>query len=220
MSKKTELIQIFSEYQRKYEEVQLQIENIRKSTAYTEQGKIEEINRIIDGFTSTVQTYHDMAVSLIEKATNDLESKWKNNSTSKLLDSGYQAGLSNVIKMFEIGAITTKDDIVSIIETYQGDFNAMAIISKMISNSNDANVKDCIFLVPKDNREKNKQLLNQLRNNVNAYINVGNINSFVQSYNSFNQGLGGISMSLVSMSEFVNTRLGDDLELVPEVLSA
>lgn len=217
MSKKTELIQIFSEYKRKYEELQLQVDNISKSEAYTEQGKAEEIKRIVDGFAPTVQIYHDMAATLIEKATNELASKWKNNSVSKLLDSGYQAGLSNVIKMFEVGAITTKDDISSILETYQGDFNAMAVISKMISNSNDENVRNCSFLVPADNREKNKQLLSQLRNNVDAYINVGNLTSDVKSWNRFNQGLSGVSMSLVSMSEFVNTRLGDDLELVPQV---
>lgn len=214
MSKKTELINLFTEYKSRYEKVQAQVTEINNSLAYTEIGREEAVKKVIEGFDPTVQLYHDKSVDLIDTALDALAEKWKKSSAGKLTDSGYQAGLANVIKMLEMGVIAGEDDVINIIDTYRGDFNALAVIRKILLNSKDETLKSYAALVPKDNRERNKELLTQLKGNVNEYININTIQAVHKSWNLFNQGLSSVSMSMSGMAEFVQDRLGDNLELL------
>ena len=116
--------------------------------------------------------------------------------------------------MLEMGVIAGEDDIINIIDTYRGDFNALAVIRKILLKSKDETLQSYAALVPKDNREKNKELLTQLKGNVNEYININTIQVIHKSWNLFNQGLTSVSMSMSSMAEFVQDRLGDNLELL------
>jgi hypothetical protein len=71
----------------------------------------------------------------------------------------FQIGLGNVIKMIEAGAIHDRDDMQNIIETYKDDYNAMATIKNILPKSEQA--MDFVGLIPADNREQNKQLLDR-----------------------------------------------------------
>lgn len=214
MSKKTQLIKVFKDYKEKYEAVQAKKIEIDKSELYTPEGREEVIRKLLGNFEPIVQQDHDEAVKIINQGLEALAMVWKNSSAGKLTDSGYQAGLSNVIKALELGAIREKDDIQNIIDTYSGDFNALAMIKKILKNSNDETLVLYASMVPEDNRDKNKHLLNQLKRNVDTYMNVNALKSASKSWNSFNQGLTGVSTSMDSMAEFVETKLGDDLELL------
>lgn len=214
MSKKTELINIFSEYKSRYEAVQAKVMEINKSVAYTPVGREQAISQAITEFAPTVQLYHDKAVGVIDAGLGALAEKWKNSSAGKLADGGYQAGLANVIKMLEIGAVREQDDVQNIIDTYAGDFNALAAIREILKQSKYESLQNYATLIPADNRSKNKRLLAQLRGNVDKYININTVQSASKSWNTFNQGLTGVSMSLDSMSQFVTDRLGDDFELL------
>lgn len=172
------------------------------------------MSKLLDNFEPIVQQDHDEAVKIINQGLEALATVWKNSSAGKLTDSGYQAGLSNVIKALELGAIREKDDIQNIIDTYAGDFNALAMIKKILKNSNDETLVLYASMVPEDNRDKNKRLLNQLKGNVDTYMNVNALKNASKAWNSFNQGLTGVSASMDSMAEFVETKLGDDLELL------
>lgn len=103
--------------------------------------------------------------------------------------------------MIESGAITDQDDFQNIIDVYKDDYNALAMIRNLLK-SDDPKYIALAMLVPKDNRSYNKKLLNDLRNNVDAHINPYTINSQT-------------SMSLQDMAQFVNTRLNDNLEVIP-----
>ncbi len=212
MSKKTELIRAFKEYKTRYEKMQAQKVEIDKSTLYTPEGRVNAIAKLLTDFAPTVQAYHDKAVEIIDTGLAALAEKWKSSSAGKLMDSGYQAGLSNVIKMLELGAVQEKEDLQNIIDTYAGDFNALAVIKKVLKNSGNKVLQDVV--IPEDNREKNKQLLAQLRENVDRNINIETIKTVSKGWNAFNQGLTDVSASMESMAEFVETRLGDDLELL------
>lgn len=118
MSKKTELINLFKEFKNRYETVQAQVEEIRKSEAYTEIGREQAITQLLDGFAPTVQLYHDKAIAAIDQGLEGLAEKWKKASAGKLFDAGYQAGLANVVKILEMAAITEKEDVKNIIDTY------------------------------------------------------------------------------------------------------
>lgn len=214
MSKKTELINLFKEFKNRYETVQAQVEEIRKNAAYTEIGREQAIKQLLDGFAPTMQLYHDKAVAAIDQGLEGLAERWKKSSTGKLFDAGYQAGLANVVKMLEMGAITEKEDVQNIIDTYTGDYSALALIRTVLAKSEHDTLRDCVLLIPADNREYNRRLLGQLRDNVDQNINISTMRTVSKSWNSFNQGMTSVSMAMDSFVQFVTDRLGDNLELI------
>jgi hypothetical protein len=201
MSKKTELINIFNNYNTKHDEILNKVNEINTNIDITPVGAEKRINELTSKFESTATQYHDKAISLIDDGLKGLEDKWRTNSAGRLSDSNYQIGLANAMKMIETGAITDSEDFKNIISVYKDDYNALATIRKLIK-SDDPNYIELLGLIPKDNRANNKKLLNDLRNNVNAFINPYTIKSEV-------------SMSLESMAQFVKDRLNDNLELIP-----
>jgi hypothetical protein len=211
MSKKADLIKLFGEFKDRYNDLRVKVNEIRQSDAYTSIGKEQAINKLMEGFKPTVQLYHDAAIAAIDTGLAALQAKWKANSAGRLTDTGYQIGLGNVIKMIEAGAINDRDDMQNIIDTYKEDYNAMATIKNILSK--DPQAMDFAGLIPVDNREYNKKLLGELRNNVDLHINPS------MAETGFNTGyplLGASStaMSMDSMAEFVNSRLADDLSLI------
>lgn len=209
MSKKTELIKVFKDYKGKYEIIQGEVQKVNQNTELTLEGRENAISRLLEHFNSVVTSHHDRAVDIIDKGVVALTETWKKNTTGKLADSGYQSGLSNVIKMLELGTIQSTEDLQNIVNTYKDDFNAVATIESMVRTKGILGVT-----FPTDNREKNRQLLNQLRGNVDLYINNERLKSISRTWNTFNQGTTDISVSMDSMAEFVDTRLGDNLELL------
>ncbi len=211
MSKKSELIQLFKEFKDRYSTIQVRIAEVQNSDAYTDIGREQTIGKIMEEFQPTVQLYHDKAIATIDNGLAALQAKWKANSAGRLADAGYQIGLGNVIKMIEAGAIHDRDDMQNIIETYKDDYNALATIKNILPKSEQA--ADFVGLIPADNREQNKQLLGQVRNNVDQYINVYRIENAMKSSDAF-QGASSITFAVDGMIEFANTRLTDDLTLV------
>lgn len=211
MSKKSELIQLFKEFKDRYSTIQARIAEVQKSDAYTDIGREQTIGKILEEFQPTVQLYHDKAIAIIDNGLAALQAKWKANSAGRLSDAGYQIGLGNVIKMIEAGAIHDRDDMQNIIETYKDDYNAMATIKNILPKSEQA--MDFVGLIPADNREKNKQLLGQVRDNVDQYINAYRIENATKSSDAF-QGASSIVFAVDGMIEFANTRLTDDLTLI------
>ena len=204
MSKKTELINLFKEFKNRYETVQAQVAEIQRNVAYTEIGREQAVKQLLDSFAPTVQLYHDKAIAAIDQGLEGLAERWKKSSTGKLFDAGYQAGLANVVKMLEMGAVTEKEDVQNIIDTYTGDHSALALIKTVLVKSENIALKDYDLLIPADNREYNRRLLGQLRDNVDQSMNIY----------TFNQGLIGVPMSIDGMIQFVTDRLGDNLELI------
>lgn len=208
MSKKTELINIFRNYKTSYNETLEKIKAIRSSTEYTEQGKEQKIKEILNSLQGLCVSSHDKAISLIDTAIENMKSKRYTNSTSRLNDTGYQVGLSNTIKMLEIGAIRSEDDIKNIVEYYKDDYNALSAIRNIISkNSNDFSTVNILDLIPEDNREKTQNLLIQLKTNIDNYISSSAFPNTMGTNTMTPLGIDGIIV-------FVSERLNDNLELI------
>ena len=211
MSKKAELIQLFNEFKDRYNGVQARVAEVHKSDAYTDIGREQAIGKILEEFKPTVQLYHDKAIAAIDSGLAALQAKWKANSAGRLADADYQIGLGNVIKMIESGAIHDRDDMQNIIDTYKDDYNAMATIKNILSK--DPQALEFTGLIPVDNREYNKKLLGELKNNVDLHMNSGMTEmGFNTGYPLL--GTSSTAMSMDSMAEFVNTRLADNLSLI------
>lgn len=211
MSRKTELIQLFTEFKSRYQGVSKRVNDVKSSDAYTDIGREQTINRILEEFRPTIQLYHDKVLGAIDNGLTALLAKWKSNTAGKLSDTGYQAGLSNVIKMLEAGAIKEQDDMQNIIDTYKDDYNALSMIRNFIPNNTE--YVDLIALFPKDTREDNKRLLAQLKSNADQSINEGAVLASVNG-TGVDLGAGSIDLSMEGAIQFINDRLNDDLSLI------
>lgn len=200
MSKKSELVNVIKSYKGKQEEFKNKIMEISKAQELTPIGVEKRINELAAPFEAVAQNAHDKAIEILERGIEALEKKWRDNSTGKLKDSNYQIGLANTIKMIETGAINNREDFKNIIEVYKDDYNALATIKNLLGTGEDK--LELYTLIPKDNREYNKKALNDLRNNIESYINPFYIKE-------------SLTMNLESMIVFINTRLKDDLTIIP-----
>jgi len=200
MSKKSELVNIIEGYKGKQESFASKVNEILKNGDLTQEGAEKRINELVGPFEVVAQNAHDKAIQILDSGIEALEKRWRDNSTGKLKDSNYQIGLANTIKMIETGAITNKEDFKNIIEVYKDDYNALATIKNLLGTDKDK--LDLYTLIPKDNREYNKKALSDLRNNIESYINPFNIKD-------------SLTMNLESMINFINTRLKDDLSIIP-----
>lgn len=200
MSKKSELVNIIEGYKGKQEVFKNKITEISGNIELSQEGAEKRINELAGPFEVVAQNTHDRAIQILNDGIAALEKRWRDNSTGKLKDSNYQIGLANTIKMIETGAITNKEDFKNIIEVYKDDYNALATIKNLLGTDKDK--LELYTLIPKDNREYNKKALNDLRNNIESYINPFNIKD-------------SLTMNLESMINFINTRLKDDLSIIP-----
>lgn len=197
MSRKSELINVIKGYKEKHEQFKSKVDGLQGSTELTPEGIRKRVNEMAASFEVIAQSSHDKALEILDKGMEELESKWRKNSVGKLSDLNYQIGLANTIKMIETGAITDKDDFKNIIEVYKDDYNALATIGKLVASNIELSAE-----LPKDNRQYNKKVLNDLRSNIEKYINPSNI-------------LNSMTMALESLIQFIQVRLQDDFTVIP-----
>lgn len=200
MSKKRELLNVIEDYKVKQEAFKNKITEISNIQELTPIGIEKRINELAAPFEAIAQNAHDKAIQILDSGIEALEKRWRDNSTGKLKGSNYQIGLANTIKMIETGSITNKEDFKNIIEVYKDDYNALATIRNLLGTDTDK--LELLMIIPKDNREYNKKILNALRNNIENYINPFSIKD-------------SLSMALDSMVQFVNARLKDDFTVIP-----
>ena len=200
MSKKSELLNVIESYKGKQEVFKNKITEISRNTELSQEGAERRINELAGPFEEIAQNAQDRALEILNSGVEALEKKWKDNSAGRLLDSNYQAGLTNAIKMIEVGAITNQEDFQNIIDVYKDDYNALAILRNLAVKCEE--VYGFSVLIPKDNREYNRKSLNDTKNNIERYISPFSIRD-------------SLTMSLENMIVFIKTRLKDDLSIIP-----
>ncbi len=210
MSKKTELITELQKFKDAYEVLEKNIRGKRESGDYTASGLEQETTRLLNSVAESVQNTHDRLASLIDRALETLENNWKAATMGHLMDSGYQGGLSAAIKMLELEAVTDKRDVMNLIETYQGDYNAMAVLKKVLLNSQNELLRSYAVEIPKDYREDTRRLLKQFRKHIDEDVNIYSVAKAVRGQS---QGFTSLSLALEGMTSFVRDRLGDDLQV-------
>lgn len=212
MSKKTELLNVIENYKKSQEGFENKVNELNENTELSQEGRDKRVNELGKEFYPVAQRAYDNAIKVLDSGIEALEQKWRNNTTGKLTDSNYQIGLANVIKMIETGSITNKEDFKNIINVYKDDYNALATISNLIGPDSDK--VGLLVLIPKDTREYNRKLLNDLRNNIERYINpINTMNSFDIKDELIGQN--SLTMALDSMVQFINTRLKEDFTIIP-----
>lgn len=200
MSKKSELLNVIEGYKRQQELFKEKVNEIESRPYLMQEGKEIEIEKIAIPFKEVAQNYQNRALQILNSGIEALEKKWRDNSAGRLLDSNYQIGLTNAMKIIESGAITNQEDFQNIINVYKDDYNALAMLRSLAVNCE--KVYGFSVLIPKDNREYNKKSLNDIKNNIQKYISPYSIRE-------------SLTMSLLGIIDFINTRLKDDLTIIP-----
>lgn len=210
MSKKCELIQELQNFKNAYEILEKNVKSKKENGIYTEIGLENEINGLLSSVEGSIQSTHDKLLTIVDKGLEALENKWRGATVSRLADGGYQAGLTNVIKMLEMEAITDQNDIRNIIAIYAGDYNALAMLKKTLLNSENEVMQSYAFEISKDYRNDTRRLLEKVRSNIDKSI---NIYAVAESVKGQNEGFSSLSFTLEGMISFVKDRLKDDLEV-------
>ena len=207
MSRKTELLNLYNGYKARFESERRKVDEVAGSTQYTQEGKAEQLNKIIAEFTPIAQTYRDQALSSINGGLQALQAKRTQGSAKRLADVGYQTGLANVMKLLEAGAYSQPEDIQELVGVYKDDSAALRMIGNALSNSDDVALKALAAQIPADHYEQNKALLTRLQDSVREYFQPESLTK-APSLES-----PGAALSVAGMSDFVMNRLNDDLEL-------
>lgn len=209
MSTKTTLINVITDYQNKYAVLARKVEEIKTSEMYTPEAKERDVSNTIRAFEPTVKEYHDRILEIINGGMDALNKK----SVGFLMDRSYQETLNNIIRMIDSGVLNNADNIKMIISQYAGDFNALTAIKNHLMASNNEVVYDLVTLIPMDNRDKHKELMDKFKKNVDDVIDFYAVQCDL-SYPSGNLSSTNVALQLLGMLDFVGNRLGDDLELL------
>lgn len=209
MSKKTELIKVLEDFNKIYEKTMHDMEEVLVSDNLTEVGKEQKLQQLTNMVAPMITGLHDKAVTIIETSIQALEEKWKKNAAGKITDVEYQVGLTNVVKMIEMGAISSESDVQNLVKEFSGNFNALEMIKKTLDNSSDMDVRMLAHNIPEDHRQRNRELLKQLQGHVDENIRVAAVDNGMKRWDGFNSP----NLSIDGMLNFVTDKLTDELEL-------
>jgi len=135
----------------------------------------------------------------------ELENKWKSAITNRLSDGGYQSSLSNAALLLSSDNVSMETG-KHIIDFYKDDYMAVETFRATLRNKDSEVHQSLLSTLPKDNRERTRDLLGKLDRNVNEFsldfliLNRSSLNSMVTRING--------------ILNFLDNDLNDDLEAV------
>lgn len=203
MSKKSDLKAILTKFKKAAELVNEEIKQVKKSDDYTEQGKQKRINELRCKLDDMATELRSESLAIMNYSIGEYKNVVNQRTTDRLKDSGYQLGLANTLRVLELGSGgMSEDDIQVLINSYSNDNIAISSIKGLLSK----NEKLVNVSYPVNKIEKNFKLQNQLKSNLDQYINADN------EYD----GLTGSGMIMDSLLNTVDN-MNDDLSFNVEV---
>lgn len=135
----------------------------------------------------------------------ELENKWKSSITKRLSDGGYQSGLSNATLLLSSENVSMETG-KHIIDFYKDDYMAVETFRATLRNKDSGVHQSLLSTLPKDNRERTRDLLGKLERNVNEF----SLDFLIIHRNSLNSMFTRIE----GIISFLDNDLNDDLEAV------
>jgi len=177
MNKKQALLAVFDRMKALIDAYQDEVGKIKTNTDLTQEARDRKIRELMEQKAPTIQALHEEAVKILEDAQASLQDKWKAGSADRLTDAAYQAGISNALKMIEVGAV----DVVGfpdLINVYAEDANVLRAIRLIIEKNYPEELRRRFLeLIPADTRTNTLNRLQQVRRDIDDYLNVSALNS-------------------------------------------
>ena len=144
---KTSLQAAMADFKRTVTNYNNEAEALRKSPAYTEQGKAEKLGELAatykGHFTAISSKLHVEFSAALEAAQKDRGARIQ----SRIKDGGYQIGLQNAVEAIKSGAAMSKGDLKAIAQSFEGDPFAASLLRGALSESGRHELVD---LIPED----------------------------------------------------------------------
>ena len=161
MSIKAELKRVVDQHRKALQEAISQVQNDKGSGQYTPLGIQKRVEEINGSFGVTAIKNRETALALIEQAEKNFTDTNRSHSIKNLHDSGYQEGLSNVIRMLEKG-ILSENDFHTVIEAYKDDSISMRAIKEAVTGNHENRALMSLLPVTQDDQQ---QFFEKLRKN-------------------------------------------------------
>lgn len=134
MSFKSELQTLVRNHQNSLSEAIEKIETSKNSGDYTPQGLYAQVELINLEFQTQVERNRERGLLIVSNAEESFRKNNQENVVSHLHDPGYQAGLANVLKLIEKGALT-EGDFKNVVEAYKSDSLSLKSIRVALGES-------------------------------------------------------------------------------------
>ena len=147
-----------------------ELEKIAVNAALSQEGKNARTAEQQAKDARTAERLNGEALAIIDEARAAIEKRWHDASAGRLTDEGYQSGISNAIRMAELGVID-KVSLPDIVEAYKDDLTTLNAIGAIIEKSYPEHVKkDLLPLIPADTRQATLDNFEQMRKDINKII--------------------------------------------------
>ena len=167
MTAKKEIIQkitttdlIIKEFQEKY-----------KAIAESQELSAIGIENRLQAIRNEYQEKYSAAIGAIltalDTALTQLEKSWKKSTIGNLDNAGYQAGLQTALLMLKNPEIAL-DDAQNLVSHYVDDYSAIGAIRGVLSGREDETAQGILNSLPRDNRQRNRELLNKFKVSLGA----------------------------------------------------
>lgn len=162
MTAKKEIIQkitatdlIIKEFQEKY-----------KAIAESQELSAIGIENRLQAIRNEYQEKYSAAIGAIltalDTALTQLEKNWKKSTIGNLDNAGYQAGLQTALLMLKNPEIAL-EDAQNLVSHYVDDYSAIGAIRGVLSGREDETAQGILNSLPRDNRQRNRELLNKFK---------------------------------------------------------
>ena len=201
---KTQLKSLFTNLLAKAKQIDEELNGILTNPGLNDIGrdKAIELLRVKNkDFDTSVNHIKQVVSSLLL----ELENKWKSSITNRLSDGGYQSGLSNSTLLLSSENVSMETG-KHIIDFYKDDYMAVETFRTTLRNKDSEVHQSLLSTLPKDNRERTRDLLGKLERNVNEF----SLDFLIIHRNSLNSMFTRIE----GIISFLDNDLNDDLEAV------
>lgn len=167
MSKKSDLKALIQKYKAAGDQMSKRISEIKKSNNFTFEYKNQLVQEEKQKLAVLGQQTKEKALQIVKEGMTSISKTARPNAQ----DPNYQLGLSNALKLLELGANNmNKDDIKTLLEPFAGDHIATAAFRGALTNSG-MKPMETIGLLPVDERGNSIKKLQGVENIINDYIN-------------------------------------------------
>jgi hypothetical protein len=198
VSKKLQLKTMVQQYKATGDTMSKKISEITNNNGYTEEYKRQLIQSEKQKLIALGQDTKEKAMQILKDGMNSISKA----SRPNVQDHNYQLGLSNALKLLELGANNLSgNDIKTLLEPFAGDQIATAAFKGILLKSE--KTYETADLIPVDHRGNSLKQLQGIENTINQYI----------SPSVEWDGLTGAGIALYGIDSSID-KLDDDLNYV------